>query len=678
MSLRERAAFWLTTGVMAWLVVLWVDAVHALSHGGGSGLRLAAPLLGLAWGLVSGLVLWSGSLVVPLLQTGMERACERLGFTLPRHAALVVLAVPPATYALLPAHAVFSAHPATLALFAVYLPFPLAVAVLWIGALWERSAARWPVVGCCAAAVLALHFVNAWYYPGLYPPVHHALTGVALGVAVIGVAFLLRDTVRRAHAAAIAVAVAPGLLGSGPSAARSDAHFDGTELQHVMVWTDALLDRDGDGVAGWPGVDCDDGDPRVSPLRVELPGNGIDDNCRLGDRKATVAAPAPAAIPPPAGLAAWRSTRPRWNLLLILIDTLRADVVGALGSRRGLTPNLDALAARSALFTQARTTHPRTGPALVSLARARYHGRNLVCRRDLHGGAPTLGTRLAERGYRVAARLVGDRWLGTPGAMGWGRVTQRDTFQMRSDAAVTRDARQLIRGDQPFALLVHYADPHSPYLSHPGIAPRGAGIAAAYGAEVEATDRELGALLAALAEQGRADDTVVVVLSDHGENLGERGSRGGHHGVSVYDEDVRVPLVVHLPGREATRIDAPVSIADVAPTLLELLGAAPLPDADGRSLAGPIFGAAPQAGRWTLSEYYDPDYQLRAIVSGHHKLIQDVGSGVARLYDVRRDPGELRDLARAEPERRAELSGLLDTWIEHRADPTEPHPERCP
>jgi len=222
--------------------------------------------------------------------------------------------------------------------------------------------------------------------------------------------------------------------------------------------------------------------------------------------------------------------------------------------------------------------------------------------------------------------------------------------------------------------LVHYADPHAPYL-HPE-KPELKGLAAQYGQEVKRSDREFGRLLENLKKQGHFKNTLIVVFSDHGENLGDHGDAGGHHGVSIYDEVVRVPLLIAGPGLKAGRVKDPVSLIDLAPTLLELKGLPPLPGADGRSLAGYLLGEPPEPS-FSISEFYDFGHRLRSITEGRFKLIIDQRNGTHMFFDVITDPGELKDLSEVLPEDRARLQRNLDLWIEDRADPSQRNPERC-
>ncbi|MCB9528586.1 MAG: sulfatase-like hydrolase/transferase [Myxococcales bacterium] len=450
-------------------------------------------------------------------------------------------------------------------------------------------------------------------------------------------------------------------------------------LTAALPW----LDDDGDGIpTGFAGADCDDDDPAVHPLMFEIPGNGKDDNCRLGDRLPNAPPPVTVdrATPDSPAAAAWRAAHPHPDIVLLFVDTLRADAVDALRPRGapplGLTPHIDRLAARGVTFTQARTTAPRTPHAWMSIIRGRFLGRTLACRARLRDPRrDTLVHALADAGYTTRARLVGKSWRRFHLDGGWDDLVEGGHVARISGPTVTRDAKKLLATPgEPLLLVAHYADAHAPYLEHKGHKPPTDSLIDRYRGEVRAVDAEIGHLLAALDARDRP--TLVVLFADHGENLGDHGQKGGHHGVSVYDEVIRVPLVIAAPGIDPGRVDAPVSLVDIAPTLIELTGAAPLDDADGRSLARHLFGEA-IAQAPTVSEFYDFGLTLRAVVDGRYKLIRDVRRGSVRLFDLARDPGELHDITGEEPEIAARLGHWLDAWIEHRVDPTEPRPDRC-
>lgn len=594
---------------------------------------------------------------------------------------------------LAPGHAALARHLLGSWLTSLYALFPAVAALLCIDALRRRAGFVAGLVGAGLLGVgFALHGINAYLFTGLYPPLHQSLA-VATATALIA-AFSLAF----AHWSGARCAVVTGVFGLtaiGAAAwpideagARSGIIFHGTESMQALTAARPWLDADGDGIpTGFAGADCDDGDATVHPLMFEVPGNGKDDNCRLGDR--VPGSDPPVAVdrraPPSPGAAAWRTVHATPDVVLLFVDTLRWDVVDAmrpLGSAPlGITPNIDRLAARGVAFTQARTTAPRTPHAWMSLIRGRFLGRTLTCRSRLSDPKrDTLVHALNDAGYSTRARLVGKSWRRFHLHGGWDSLVEGGHVVRISGPATTRDALRLLaqsdgpQAGEPLLLVAHYADAHSPYLKHPDFAPASDSLVDRYRGEVRAVDAEVGRLLAAIEARGRP--TVVVLFADHGENLGDHGQKGGHHGVSVYDEVVRVPLIITAPGVAAGRVEVPVSLVDVAPTVLELTGISGLAGADGQSLARHLF-REPIAAAPTVSEFYDFGLSLQAVVDGRYKLIRDVRRGSVRLFDVVADPGELHDLTGAEGEVAARLGHWLDAWVEYRVDPTERRPDRC-
>ncbi len=389
----------------------------------------------------------------------------------------------------------------------------------------------------------------------------------------------------------------------------------------------------------------------------------------------------PAAPPPP--------PRARPNILLVTIDTLRADRVG-----RGLTPVLDGIAAGGVRFTHARATVPLTLPSHATILSGLLPTRHGV---RLNGtghftGHPTLATILKARGYRTAAAVgafVLNRQFGLgDGFDAYDNRVQRDPNAStaleaeRPAAAVTDAALAALPAGAgaPWFLWVHYYDPHAPYTPpsawsagvaqsssfaggrSPGVAQSSsfASETPAYDGEVAYVDSELGRLLAALRARSTAD-TLVVVCGDHGESLGEHGE--GTHGMLLYDGALRVPLIVAVLGHGEAEASpyahrtSPgvrqenVSLVDVAPTILAFLAIQPPAAMDGIDLLGPV---KPDRELYAETQYpaaagWSP---LSALVSAPWKAI---AGGRTQLFDVASDPAETTDVA---PARAAVASGM--------------------
>ena len=274
------------------------------------------------------------------------------------------------------------------------------------------------------------------------------------------------------------------------------------------------------------------------------------------------------------------------NLLLISIDTLRADRLGSYGYAQAATPRLDALGARGLRFEQATTVVPLTLPAHASLLTGTFPSTHGV--RD-NGGfylpdeQLTLAEVLRGEGYRtgafVGAFVLDSRW-GTQ--QGFDRYFDEfdlsqmqgggmDTVQRRGDDVVDEALAWLGKeSEAPFLGWVHLYDPHTPYEAPEPFRSRfPRSRSGAYDAEIAWTDSLVGRLLDGVAALGRLDDTVVVVVGDHGESLGAHGE--ADHGFFLYDAAVQIPLLVAGPGVPTRVVPEQVRIVDVMPTVLDLL-----------------------------------------------------------------------------------------------------------
>jgi choline-sulfatase len=213
------------------------------------------------------------------------------------------------------------------------------------------------------------------------------------------------------------------------------------------------------------------------------------------------------------------------------------------------------------------------------------------------------------------------------------------TIKLLADPAITSG---------PFLIWTHFLDPHKQYLEHQGL-NFGKGARDLYDGEVAFTDFHIGRVLKALAGSALAERTVVVVTGDHGEAFGEHGAF--FHGREVWDEIVRVPLVVYVPGARPRRVSRPVSHVDIAPTILDLAGAPEDPDARGRSLGPELFGGTLPERPILIDQPKNPYYPpKRAFIDGQYKLHHAIDSNAYRLFDLAHDPGETEDLAGSDPE----------------------------
>lgn len=365
-----------------------------------------------------------------------------------------------------------------------------------------------------------------------------------------------------------------------------------------------------------------------------------------------------ASAPPPAASAQ--------NLLLITIDTLRPDRIGAYGDVSARTPAIDALAARGARFSHAFTVAPITLPAHASVMTGRYpagHGaRHNGIRMD--GAVPTIAESLSRQGFATGA-FVGAFPLDRRFGLLEGFDTYGDRMPRGADGrlanerpgrAVVDEALAWLRqtGDRRFFLWVHLFEPHAPY----GDARTGRPAAARYADDITAADREVGRLLDALGPA--AAKTLVVLAGDHGEAFGEHGEIA--HSIFVYDTTLRVPLILAGPGVPQKTVDAPVSLIDIAPTAMRMLSV-PAFDTDGVDLGG-LLTTGTSAARTLYAESFAPllDFgwsPLRAVRAEGWKFIS---APRPELYRVQDDPAESRNVAAEQRDRSATMQAQADRF----------------
>ena len=390
------------------------------------------------------------------------------------------------------------------------------------------------------------------------------------------------------------------------------------------------------------------------------------------------------------------------NLLLIVVDTLRADRLGSYGNPRGLTPFLDTLAARGTVFTNAYAPSSWTCPSVASLFTSRYASQHGINNFDavLGDGEVTLAERLAERGYVSAGFSANLRMLERLGyaqgfdvwevyvtAKGGGAKPRGDLLRRNGVEKMRR--LEAGSGRRPVFLYFQYMEPHAPYepvapyrdqfmrrrdgvdekvalakLTSLGVGMKGLSdaeidvLSSLYDGEVASVDAEIRTLFSKLEQSGFLANAVIVITADHGEEFGVHGEM--LHGVTLYNTAIRVPLIIVAPGVAAGRVvDRNVSLVDVAPTLLELVGAPPAPTFEGHSLVSLLRDSVGLAALWAriTASFETPDViselepiggvdfrrHARSIIHGAQKLLVTPDDQTV-LYDLEGDPGEMTPL----------------------------------
>jgi choline-sulfatase len=462
-------------------------------------------------------------------------------------------------------------------------------------------------------------------------------------------------------------------------------------LRAAVALARRLTDHDGDGFsARFGGGDCDDHRADVYPGAEDIPGDGVDQNCEGGDAEVVAEAPAEPTVAPALAAAAPASA-PRhptdgaaWsgNILIVTIDAFRADRLGVAGYRRpsegrSLTPTLDALAARGAYFRRAWSQAPNTPRSFPSILTSRYPSgiawdKPGVNYPNLLPSNHTLFEGLAAAGLKPLGifshfYFTPDRGISTGFAEwsddGAGTIAEsnHDVASPRIVPRVIARLRQAAARHERFVLWTHLFEPHSSYMPHkefPGTLSGLPGLMEKYDHEIAFVDMWVGKLLAAVQELGLREQTAVVVLADHGEAWGEH--KAYFHGQDLFDEQLRVPLIIAVPGQAPRVLEDPVALVDVGPTLLELVGATPPPAMRGRSLLPAVRGGAKLPARPIFSELLPATawpHHAVMMVDGDHKLIHRISERRWELYDLGRDPGEHSNLVDA-PASRAVLETM--------------------
>jgi arylsulfatase A-like enzyme/Tfp pilus assembly protein PilF len=350
-----------------------------------------------------------------------------------------------------------------------------------------------------------------------------------------------------------------------------------------------------------------------------------------------------------------------YNVILITLDTLRADHLRCYGYEAIETPNIDRIAAQGARFTQAFTPVPITLPAHTSLLTGMYPlatGVHDFVGNRVASGTPTLARILHDRGYSTAA-FLGAPVLDSRFGLNQGFDTYFDHFKLAGAEEVHLDAMKR-PGDQvvdeaqrwldrhptqPLFLWVHLYDAHSPYRPPAPYAERYRGRP--YDGEIAFADAQIGRLMTALTRAGLLEKSVVVVVSDHGESLGEHGEKT--HGFFVYNSTLHVVCILKVPSDSPRVVPDEVSLVDVMPTVLQAL-AIPIPAVvQGRSLLSLVAGRAGEGASNLYAESYPPLLHfgwnsLRGVQARGWKYIETTRP---ELYDTHADPKELNNLVSA-------------------------------
>ncbi len=580
---------------------------------------------------------------------------------------------------------------------------------------WTRF--RWPSALALLAIGYGLFYFERRVFVGLYPQAHKAMLIIGFFFMVSGLLLILNNRIPRMIFTRPIWMLGLALLANAFIDLQKDADESVYELRArpiigfsmdvLRTMTD--VDRD-DYSSLLGGGDCAPFNSLVNPGMKEIPGNGLDDNCRLGDVEAkTIKMPTKSAA---SSISVEPSTRvPDTSLVLITVDTVRADHLSIYGYNRRTTPQLERFATRSVIFDRAYASSAWTSLSISSMMRGLYPRRllwtpvyetnkfrliedptselkegekvRITFTMPLNDPRPTLAQRLQAHGLYTAA-IINDGYaeflsekMGV--AAGFDRFENMDDQPKRRRTVrgtVNRAMRILseIPKDKYFFLWVHIFGPHDPSTKHKGSPKFGKSIKDKYDHELHYADAQLGRLLRRLKVMERRQRIATVITSDHGELFFKKRR---YHGVNLHESSIKVPLIISAPGWSAGRTETLASLVDVMPTMLSLAGAEPASNIDGDDLAPYVSGLLPHEERirfaetWYLSKDGTPKKDMVAAFDGRYKAVHNRLKNYTKVVDqndLKRRPKNIG----LKSSRAKRINEELEAYIESTSGPIWP------
>jgi hypothetical protein len=442
---------------------------------------------------------------------------------------------------------------------------------------------------------------------------------------------------------------------------KTQLFFRTTQARQHFKLAQWAFDFDRDGYSTFlDGGDRDDSRSDINPSQPEIIADGVDNNSTGGDLTRQ-------------DVDQWRQEHNNastamgaraFNVIFIFIDALRPDHLGAYGYPRATSPNIDKLASRSTVFEHAYTPSPNTFEALPKFMQSSYWD----------GHFKTWTEVLADNGYN---NLLFPRRITTlrrhVKGMKEAYKGRARTFDYTIDRAI-----QILSeapADRPFCAFLYSTDPHRPYIKHTNF-DFGPSLVDRYDGEIAFTDYHLGRLFDWMAETGKLDNTMIVIMADHGESFGERGIY--KHSAVLYNDQIRIPMIIHVPGHAPRRVFEHVSSVDLGSTILATVGIPPPRESVGVNLLPLIRGEhidrPPVYGEQTRGQespyvprergVHPESKKYMVVTQDGYKLIYNRNYNTFELFDLNNDPQENHNLYNRDVVRAEAMKHLIGRFVD--------------
>ncbi|MBM4387230.1 MAG: sulfatase, partial [Deltaproteobacteria bacterium] len=373
----------------------------------------------------------------------------------------------------------------------------------------------------------------------------------------------------------------------------------------------------------------------------------------------------------------------KYNVILITIDAISPDRLPMYGYKRLTAPFLKHFSEKSLFFPLAFSQGPSTRLSFPSIFTSRYDSQISTAKETkiptelLHDNL-FLAEILKREGYRTAAVLPISYFSDWRGLLAGCEEIVKDPIKSHKAPVfhnaneVTEAAKKVLKKNdgRPLFLWVHYYDPHSPFTLPPEIKPFGNGIEDIYDTEILYTDNAVGDFVNAARTDLNQDDTIIIISGDHGEAF-DTNHKQKHHGFDLHTNVLHIPLMIKAPFAEPSRVEMPVSLMDIVPTIVNVLNIKGDFDFEGRSLVPQMFDPGKIDDRLIFHQFYLPEYvaqkkkplQMISVRNHTFNFIHNLTNNTFQLYDYRRDANETENLYEKMPELSRMFSDKLSLWL---------------